>query len=108
MPAMRSNIARTCAASSLPACTPGGGVDAIRGAPALGRAATVPLLELGQEVDDRIELLRRQALEIRHRRCRVDKRARDPLARQARGDVREIRPGPCVAVLAELVAGQAA
>src|SRR5579872_7339032 len=98
---MRSNIARTCPACSLPACAP-------RAAPARSRAGIAVLLELREEVDDRRELLRRQVLEGRHRRRWVDERARDPLARQARGDPRQVGSRPRVAVLTDLVAGKTA
>src|SRR5271165_7600679 len=98
---MRSNIARTWPASSVPACAP-------TGAPARGRAATAVLLELREEVDDRRELLRREVLEGGHRRRRVDERSRDRLAGQARADLRQVGPRAGVAVLADLVAGEAA
>ena len=75
---------------------------------ARGERARPRLLELRQEVDDRFELLRRQVLERRHRRRRVHERARDRLAREPRADVRQVGPGPGVAVVADLVARQAA
>src|SRR4029079_14662653 len=104
---MRSNIARTWVSSNRPgrpSCATGAGFP---GPPALWLAGTAPLLELREEVDDRIELLRRQVLERRHRRRRVHERARDALPGKARGDVGEVRPRPGVAVLTDLVTGQA-
>src|SRR5215210_12429 len=99
---MRSNIARTCSSGRVPAA-PG---PAIR--PLL---MSRPLLERAEEVDQLVELLRVVLAELRvrgHRRGRVDERARDRLARQPCADLRELRAGPAVAVLADLVAAQAA
>src|SRR5262249_56192348 len=67
-PAMRSNIARTCGSCSVPG----------DGAPIV-----TPLLELRQEYDERVELLRRELTERRHRRRRVD---------QPLGDSRRVGP----------------
>src|SRR5258708_34224981 len=92
---MRSNIARTCPASSFPAPAPW--------LLAMGR-----LLGLIEEGDDVVELLRGQVLERRHRRRRVDQRARDRLTRQPIADLRQVRPRPGVAVLPDLVTPQAA
>src|SRR4051794_18696744 len=67
--------------------------------------------ELTEEGDEVVELLRRgllQARERRHRGGRVDERARDRRGRRARGDVGQLGPRPVVAVLADLVACQAA
>src|SRR3954449_11128731 len=75
-------------------------------------SALVPrAAELAEERDERVELLRRallQAGERRHRRRRVDERPRDRLRRQPRRDVGQLRPRAVVAVLADLVARQAA
>ena len=61
---------------SVPAC--------VRWVRRLVAAGIAGLLQLREEVDDRLELLRRQVLERRHRRGRVDERARDRLAREPR------------------------
>src|ERR1035441_788206 len=105
---MRSNIARTCPACSFPACLPSDVEGAPRGAPARWRAGMGRLLAQREEIDDRCELLRWQVLERGHRRRRVHERASDPLPRQSRGDVREVRPRSGVAVVADLVACKAA
>src|SRR3954468_15168023 len=92
---MRSNIARTCPSSRVPA---GGSVMA-------GSA------QLREEVDEVVELLGVVSLEAgegRHRRRRVHQRPRDRLAGQARADLGQVRARAPVAVLADLVAGQAA
>src|SRR5213592_5209001 len=91
---MRSNMASTCGSASRPAVL-------IR----------IVLLEARQEVDELVELLRVLLLqrgERRHRRSRVDERARDRLTPQARADVGQGRPRACVAVLSDLVAAEAA
>src|SRR3954463_15323702 len=90
---MRSNIARTCCSGSVPAWTP---------------STEATLLQLGEEADEGVELLGRQALERRHRRRRVAQRRGDGLRRELVGHVGQGRPGAVVAVLADLVAGQAA
>src|ERR1700756_5297302 len=92
---MRSNIARTWPASRVPL-------------PSLRRAATGALLELREEGDDVLELFGRQVLERRHRLRRVHQRARDRLPRQPVADLRQVRPRAGVAVVADLVAGEAA
>src|SRR5436190_14071347 len=90
---MRSNMASTCGSARRPAeLMPRG------------------LLEARQEADELVELLRvlvLQGVERRHRRRRVDERARDRLAAKARADVRERRARAGVAVLADLVTAQA-
>src|SRR3954453_20040725 len=69
------------------------------------------LLEGRQEVDELVELLRillLQPPERRHRRGRVQERASDRAAPQTCADVRQGRARAGVAVLADLVAGEAA
>src|SRR3982751_3153398 len=91
---MRSNIASTCGSASRPAVL----------------METV-LLEARQEGDELVELLRVLALQLRERRHRrrwVHKRARDRLTAEPGADVRERRPRSRVAVLADLVAAEAA
>src|SRR5689334_2407348 len=90
---MRSNMASTCGSASRPAAL----------------IKTV-LLEARQERDELVELLRillLQRSERRHRRRRVHEGPRDGLATEARPDLREGRPRPGIAVLADLVAAQA-
>src|SRR5690242_3781927 len=94
-PAMRSNIARTCPSSRVP----------LRAAELNGLLVA---LELRQERDERLLLLRRQVLEGRHRRRRVVKCALDRAREQLGADVGQMRPRPVVAVLADLVARKAA
>src|SRR5438270_6395517 len=91
---MRSNIASTCGSARRPA-----------------ELMPAWLLEARQEGDELLELLRALSLqrrERRHRRSRVEQRPRDCLAAEARPDLRQGRPGTGVAVLANLVAAQAA
>src|SRR3954451_13438793 len=98
---MRSNIACTCGSESVP----------LRAPPAEEVEFTARLLERAEVVDQLVELLRIALLEARvrrHRRGRVHERARDGLAREAAGDVRQLRARPGVAVLADAVAAQAA
>src|SRR3954468_18780472 len=66
------------------------------------------LLELREEGDDVLELFGRQVLERGHRRRRIDERACDRLPWQTVPDLRQVRPGPGVAVVADLVAGETA
>src|SRR5450755_4974630 len=104
-PAIRSNIACTCGSSSVPGA-PRSAEDAlaVTGPPR-------PLLKLGEEADEVVELLRillGQALERRHRGGRVVQSLRDRGRAQLGSDVGQLRSGSVVAVLAELVAGQAA
>src|SRR3954454_2762007 len=108
---MRSNIARTDSAGSVPVPAakplPAGGVaDIAAGAldAALGRAAA----QRGQEVDQRHLLVLREVGERRHRRGRVLQRAPDRALLELVADVRQVRAGPVVAVLADLVTGEAA
>src|SRR5437764_7742076 len=96
---MRSNIARTWGSERLPLVSAGAG------------AVMTGLLELREEVDELVELLRillLQGDEGRHGSRGVDERAGDRVAGQPRPDVGEVRPGAGVAVLADLVAALAA
>src|SRR5256885_1544269 len=91
---MRSNMASTCGSASRPAVL-------------IARV----LLEARQEGDELVELLRVLLLkrgERRHRRRRVHERPRNRLTTEARPDLRERRPRPGVAVLADLVAAETA
>src|SRR5450759_632819 len=88
---MRSNIARTCTASSRPAEDP-----RAAGSPPCSAGMVGTLLQLREEFDDRVELLRRQVPERGHRRGRVDQRAGDPLLLKPRADVRQLGPWPCL------------
>src|SRR3954447_13303541 len=91
---MRSNIASTWGSARRPA-------ELIREV----------LLQTRQEVDELVELLGVRLLERRERRhrwSRVDQGSGDRLAPQPRADVREGRPRPRVAVLADLVTAKAA
>src|SRR6478735_4840339 len=98
---MRSNIASTCSSGSVPFCAAG---------PAAAESLMALRLEdkrlsaqLAEEVDQSSLLFLRHVLEARHRRRRVVQRALDRLLGQARADLRQVRPGTVVAVLAELV-----
>src|SRR3954452_3409722 len=105
---MRSNIARTWGSSRVPGARP---PRLVMWARLLESALVARAAELTEEGDEVVELLRRgllQAGERRHRRRRVDERARDRLGRKARGDVGQLGPRPVVAVLPDLVARQAA
>src|SRR4051794_33688593 len=99
---MRSNIARTESAGSVP-------VRAAKlarlGAAAARRAVSS---QRGEEVHERLFLVLREAGEGGHRRGGVLERAADRRLLQLAADVREVRAGAVVAVLADLVAGQAA
>src|SRR3954452_5651146 len=102
---MRSNIARTCGSSRVPGARP---PRLVMPSTLLGSLAGA---QLPEERDKRVELVRRGALqpgERRHRSGRVDQRPRDGLRRQARRDVGQVRARAVVAVLADLVARQAA
>src|SRR5436305_327603 len=106
MPAIRSNIAWTCGSSRVPGAPPGAAC-----ALALTATGLALLLQLGQEADQSLELLRvllGQVLERRHRRRRVAQRRGDRSGAELRADVGEWRAGAVVAVLADHVAGQAA
>src|SRR3954453_11395460 len=94
-PAMRSNIARTCPSSGVP----------LRAAE-LNRLLVA--LELRQERDERLLLLRRQVPVGRHRGRRVLERALDRARGQLGADVGQVRARAVVAVLADLVAREAA
>src|SRR3954454_11333149 len=92
---MRSNIACTCGSERVPL-----------------RASLIPaLLQRSEERGELRESLRialREPRVRRHWRRRVDQRARDRLARQARRDVREVRARPGVAVVADAVTAETA
>src|SRR3954467_12344205 len=93
---MRSNIASTCGSARVPR-------------PAA--FTTRELLQRRQEVDELVELLGVLLLhrrERRHRRRGVHERARDRLAAEPSPDFGERRPRSAVAVLADLVAREAA
>src|SRR4051794_9595828 len=64
--------------------------------------------ERGQEGDQRRLLLLRQAREGRHRRRGVLERAQDRAWQQLVPDVGQVRSRPAVAILADLVTGEAA
>src|SRR4051812_20490830 len=115
---MRSNIARTCESCSVPDRAEAEGMSAPE--PALagaadaatttaGAAAAVLLTaERGEEVDQRGLLVLRHTGEGGHRSRRVVQRAADGARKQLVADLRQPRPGAVIAVLADLVAGQAA
>src|SRR3954447_19795534 len=92
---MRSNIAWTWGSESVPL-----------------RASLMRLLLQRSEVaDERLEVLRLTLLQarVRRHRCRrVDQRALDRLAGEGSGDLRQVRAGAGVAVLADAVTAQAA
>src|SRR5689334_23058354 len=92
---MRSNIARTESAGSVPERAANAGL-------------VVLALERGEEGDERGLLLLGHAGERRHRRRRVLQRAPDRPRRELVADVRQVRPWPVIAVLADLVAGETA
>src|SRR5436190_16754707 len=100
---MRSNIARTCDSGRVPlraVPTPPREVSVIEGLP-----------QRAEEVHELVEASRTllpQAGERRHRRGGVDERAGNGRARQPRADLGQIRPGAGGAVVADLVACQAA
>src|SRR5690348_8048921 len=93
---MRSNIARTDSAGSVP----------------VPAAIRVPLAALaaqrGEEVDERLLLVLRHPAERRHRGGGVLQGAPDRALLELEADVGEGRAGTAVSVLADLVAGQAA
>src|SRR4051794_27645953 len=102
-PAMRSNIARTCVSGSVP----------LRAVPTPPREASVirRLPQGAEEVHQLVEPLWALLLKTHERghwRGGVDQRARDCLPRQPRADVRQVRAWARVAVLADLVAAEAA
>src|SRR5690242_19832812 len=96
---MRSNIACTCGSESVP----------LRGPPGVPLMAR--LLERAEEVDELVELLGvllLEARERRHRGCRVHQRAGDGRLGQVTRDVRQVRSGARVAILADAVTALAA
>src|SRR5437764_6786949 len=96
---MRSNIARTWSSGSVPPRE------------AATRSALISLPERAQEVDELGELLGvalAQCRERRHRGSRVEQRPSDRLLWQPRADLRELGTRAGVAVVADLVAPQAA
>src|SRR5215217_8389334 len=95
---MRSNIARTWPSSRVP----------VRASVAPMAACALLAAELREEVDHRGLLLLRQPGERRHRCGRVFERTQDRGARQLVRDVRQVGAGSAVAVLADLVTGEAA
>src|SRR5919206_2772118 len=97
---MRSNIARTCPSSRVPLRTP-----VLIVALLAGRAVPV---QLGEERDQRVLLLRGQVPERGHRGGRVVQRSPDRRRLQLVADVGEVRTRAVVAVLPDLVARQAA
>src|SRR3954469_21521582 len=110
---MRSNIARTDSAGSVPEAPaaisralPAGGVDAAAGL--LGPALLRLSLQRGEEVDQRRLLVLGHAAERGHRRRRVLQRAPDRALLELVADVAEVWARAVVAVLADLVAGEAA
>src|SRR3954449_3164536 len=110
---MRSNIARTESAGSVPVpalirpALSAGGFDAAA-ALALDAALGLGALQGGEEVDECRLLVLGQVLERRHRRRRVLQRPPDRALLELVADVGQVRAGPVVAVLTDLVAGEAA
>src|SRR3954463_5393974 len=102
---MRSNIARTRCSGSAP---DGGPLVVMRRRVALGLLAALELRQEGDHVVELLGVLLLERGEGRHGRGRVDQRARDGLARDAAGDLGQLRPRTVVAVLADLVTRQAA
>src|SRR5918995_3234382 len=100
---MRSNIARTCPSSSVPGLGP-----ATLGGVGTGLRVAALALELAEERDEILLLLLRQLGVGRHRRRRVLQRAHDRRLRQHAAYVSQLRSRPVVAVLADLVAREAA
>src|SRR4051795_3325612 len=91
---MRSNIARTCPSSRVPAA-----------------GSVIALAKLREEVDEVVELLGIVLLEPGergHRRRGIHQRSGDRLPGQSRSDLGQVRARAAVPVLADLVAGQAA
>src|SRR4051794_40648877 len=111
---MRSNIARTWPSGSVPVRAADDGMGdgsaaavctllRVRAGARLGLAA-----QRREELDESGLLLGGQPGEGRHRRRRVLERAQDRPRQELVADVRQVRPRPLVAVLADLVAGEAA
>src|SRR4051812_25388003 len=114
---MRSNIAWTWPSGRVPVRAASEGISgsgsaaAVRALLRVGAGATGLLLGSAQgreELHERRLLLLRQAGEGRHRRRRVLQRAQDRARKQLVADVGEVRPWTVIAVLADLVAGEAA
>src|SRR5919108_2355634 len=104
---MRSNIARTWPSSRVPLLGPatlGAAAATGLGVPAALRLA----LQLPEESDQRRLLLLRELAIGGHRRRGVLERALDRRRREDVADVGQLRPRPVVAVLADLVAREAA
>src|SRR3954452_9159705 len=109
---IRSNIARTESAGSVPVPAPIAALSAGR----LDAAAALTLdaaldrgaLQRGQEVDERRLLVLREGPEGGHRGGRVLERAPDGALLELVADVGQVRAGTVVAVLTDLVARQAA
>src|SRR4051812_46573532 len=108
---MRSNIARTESAGSVPVPAPmcrrslAAGRLCAAAALTLDAALLGTALEGGEEVDERGLLVLGQALEGRHRRGRILERAADRATLELVTDVGQVRAGAVIAVLADLVAG---
>src|SRR5215208_1760233 len=98
---MRSNIARTCPSSRVPLRAPELTAGALL-------AAGSVALELRQERDEVALLLRVEVPVGGHRRRRVLQRPLDRAGQQLLPDVRQLGARPVVAVLGDLVAGEAA
>src|SRR3954452_1106282 len=124
---MRSNIARTCPSGSVPERAAAEGISPRSRSGAVAAFGTLPdvpaatLLALsprtvaclltaqrGEEVHEVLLLLIGQAGEGRHRRGRILERAFDGPRQQLVADVGQLRARAAVAVLADLVAGEAA
>src|SRR4051794_4682039 len=114
---MRSNIARTWPSGSVPVRAAAEGIAGDGSAAAVltllcaGAGAARLLVrpaQRRQEVHERRLLLLRQTGEGRHRRRRVLQRAQDGAGQQLVADVGQVRSWTVVAVLADLVTGQAA
>src|SRR3954453_4553481 len=107
---MRSNIARTESAGSVPDRAATAGLlrfFRVALARVYDGARASPALERVQEVDERGLLVLGHAGERRHRRRRVLQRAPDRARLELVADVAQVRSWPVVAVLADLVARQA-
>src|SRR4051812_42377284 len=111
---MRSNIARTESAGKVPVPAPicrlslsAGRFDAAATL-ALDAPLLVAALQRREEIDQRGLLVLRQAAERRHGCGGVLEGAPDGALLQLVADVGQVRAGAVVAVLADLVAGEAA
>src|SRR4051794_4045968 len=107
---MRSNIARTESAGSVPVSAPIGALSAGRldaaAALALNPALHLGALQGGEEVHERGLLVLRQGAEGRHRRGRVLERATERALLELVPDVGQVGAWAVIAVLADLVAGE--